>query len=217
MKYLSIFIVLLISLSSMSAVVANTPISSNPTGLETEIINLNSYMWFSGSSDYDVIDVNYDPEYFELIRENSSIGLKALKVGNTTLTLRTKSKSDGGIRNNLYTIKIEKGNESSQTSGKQSDNTNISKRGGAYINVWVYGWFWNWWKWVYGDWWSWAPGKDGSVYIHHAASWHQVYGSFNINYWHIESKYCSGTVPSNAASQWTPNPTYDNLHYQGQP
>lgn len=151
MKYLSIFIVLLISLSSMSAVVANTPISSNPTGLETEIINLNSYMWFSGSSDYDVIDVNYDPEYFELIRENSSIGLKALKVGNTTLTLRTKSKSDGGIRNNLYTIKIEKENESSQTSGKQSDNTNISKRGGAYINVWVYGWFWNWWKWAYGD------------------------------------------------------------------
>jgi len=91
------------------------------------------------------------------------------------------------------------------------------KGNGAWIKVWVYGWFWHWGKWVYGSWWSYAGHPKGNThwFIWHRPSWHYKYGWFRIKYWHTIYIWCSGTLPMNYVRFFTPR-SYESLHYWGQ-
>lgn len=62
-----------------------------------------------------------------------------------------------------------------------------------------------------------ATGKGGNqIVVHYKARWHEVYGWFKLNYWHAEQIWWSGTLPWNHVKYFTPHPTYENLHYNGE-
>lgn len=85
------------------------------------------------------------------------------------------------------------------------------------ISVWIHDPFWSHWKWAYGTYWVWySPDGETHYFIELGPAWHMVYGLFKINYWHVEQKWCIGTLPWNYVKTFTPNPTYEHLHYDGE-
>jgi len=164
-----------------------------------------------------VLTVNGE-NHFSIIKNitNSTVYLADTDLGNINMTLENFTAVYSGyalvVTNNTNNTQFNNG-----TVLTTEEMQNIKGKR-VWIAVWVYGWFWSWWRWAYGEFWSFYGNPNGSTYLFgkHPACWHYVYGWFYIYYWHIEYIWWSGkTLPRNYVRLFTPRRTYENLHRWG--